>query len=339
MSVHRDLTPLRAARFLRIVQRKRSIVILTHNTPDPDAIAGALGLEHLVRQRTHGRTRCVVAYGGAIGRAENKAMIRALGIDIFPAELLDFGTFDLAILVDCRQGTENTALPPRFTPFIEFDHHLESAGRSRALFADIRTSYGAVSTIVTEYLRHARLRVPHTLATALLYGIKVDTLHFTRLAGPRDMDAYLYLFPRADKKLLAEIETPSRSRGYFACYRNAVDQARVHGPAVIVDMGEVAASEIVAEMADAFQRVAGTAYSLVMGRSDGALVLSLRTTDAKGNVGREVKALVIPHGTAGGHAVMAGGKIPLLSTKPADEYRAHAARISRQLIASLGLPA
>src|SRR5207344_3648453 len=55
------------------------------------------------------------------------------------------------------------------------DHHPKRTN-FKARFADLRTGYGATSTIFTEYLRAAAIEPTQRLATALLYGIKTDTL-------------------------------------------------------------------------------------------------------------------------------------------------------------------
>ena len=53
-------------------------LVLTHDNPDPDAIAAAAGLSLLLRE-AFGRP-VTTAYGGIIGRAENREMVKVLGI-------------------------------------------------------------------------------------------------------------------------------------------------------------------------------------------------------------------------------------------------------------------
>ena len=45
-------------------------------------------------------------------------------------------------------------------------------------FLDIRPEYGATASIMTEYLRSAKIRPSKNLATALVYAIRVDTRNF-----------------------------------------------------------------------------------------------------------------------------------------------------------------
>ena len=65
-------------------------------------------------------------------------------------------------------------------PFdIVIDHH-PCAGDITADFVDVREQYGATSTMMTEYLRGAKITPSQKLATALFYGIKTDTDNFVR---------------------------------------------------------------------------------------------------------------------------------------------------------------
>ena len=73
------------------------------------------------------------------------------------------------------------------------DHH--PLTQLNADFTDIRPRYGATTSIMTEYLRMAKIKPSMKLATSLFYGIKTDTSNFERQALPEDMKAFQYLFP------------------------------------------------------------------------------------------------------------------------------------------------
>jgi len=51
-----------------------------------------------------------------------------------------------------------------------------------AEYIDIRPNIGATATIMTKYLQELEIPIKTELATALLYGIKVDTDDFRRNA-------------------------------------------------------------------------------------------------------------------------------------------------------------
>ena len=77
-----QLTEINARRLLDFLSKKRKslspLLILTHDYPDPDALAAAMALSYLAQQYFKISTR--IAYGGVIGRSENRAMVRILKI-------------------------------------------------------------------------------------------------------------------------------------------------------------------------------------------------------------------------------------------------------------------
>src|SRR5690554_2469474 len=77
----------RAARLVDLASQRRRALILTHDNPDPDSMAAALALAQIFDQRA--KLASTIAYGGIIGRAENRAMIRTLRIPIVPLQRID----------------------------------------------------------------------------------------------------------------------------------------------------------------------------------------------------------------------------------------------------------
>src|SRR5262245_60926773 len=65
----------------------RRPLVLTHRTPDPDALGAMFGLELLLR-RGFG-LEAEIAATGRISRAENVAMLRELELSFIDAERLD----------------------------------------------------------------------------------------------------------------------------------------------------------------------------------------------------------------------------------------------------------
>jgi nanoRNase/pAp phosphatase (c-di-AMP/oligoRNAs hydrolase) len=74
-------------------------------------------------------------------------------------------------------------------------------------------------------------------------------------------------------------------------------------------MREVAFPEVIAEMADFLIQLQDIETVLSMGEYNNELILSLRTTRFDLNAGEMIKRIVEGRGTAGGHGMMAGGKI------------------------------
>src|SRR5207244_3516570 len=169
--------------------------------PAPAGIASALALRSLL-----GRTKAAapIATFGTITRPENRAMTRILDIDVEEIKGPAIDEYDMVAMVDAQ---------PSFfeEPFGEvdlvIDHHPEETP-ARARLRDIRPSWGATSTIMTEYLRAADVKITQRLATALLYGIMTDTLHLERGAIKADLEAFAYLHQLANHAALRRIERP-----------------------------------------------------------------------------------------------------------------------------------
>ena len=302
----------RLARLLRLVRGGRRAVIAAQDRPDPDGMASAAALKHLLQHKT--RLDVVIAASGESGRAENRATLQLLGEPLEDLDALDLAAFDLRILVDTQPGFGNNSWPPHVPVHIVFDHHPRGQGIEPGQVADIRPDYGAASTIMTEYLRAAALEPPHQLATALLYGIKTDTQDLTRGASPADSEAFLYLYPRANHRLLAKIERERLPRTYFANLAHALLRCRLYDSVAICAFGPVESPDVLSEMADLFLRIEGVRWVLCHGIYDHQLHLSARTVLRRGTAGDVMNALLDGIGEGGGHDMMAGGQADL----PAD---------------------
>ena len=290
------------------------ILILPHNDPDPDAIAGAVALRHLLAQTLNIEGR--IGYQGIIGRAENKALIRYLGHPLRRLKDPDIHRAGAIALIDTQPGTGNNPLPPSRSPTIVFDHHPWHEETAAAAFADVRSDLGATSTILTEYLKTTGIELTPPLATALFYGIKTDTMGLGRGASPADAAAYFYLQPSIDVDALIEIERAQVPAEYFRSFDIALRAARVFDNVVIAYIGQMGYPDLVAEMADLLLRLEGIRWAICMGAYHGELVLSVRTRGRRGGAGGLAQNMVEGRGTAGGHGTMAGGHLPLAGEDP-----------------------
>jgi nanoRNase/pAp phosphatase (c-di-AMP/oligoRNAs hydrolase) len=288
----------------RVLKNCRRLLILAHDNPDPDSIAGAVALKHLVREQ-YG-IRSTVSYGGIVGRAENRAMLRLLKIRMTPAHRIHLRRYRHIALVDTQPKTGNNSLPPEMEPTVVIDHHpLRRA--TKAPLVDVRPGYGAVATILTEYLQESGCKVPTPLSTALFYAISSETQALGREAGEADTRAYLSLFTLANKKHLARIQRPSLPRSYFNVLNRSLLSAATYKNVVVARLGVVDVPELAAEVADLLVRLERITWSLCMAKHGDRLVLSIRTTNVKARAGRVIQRLVGRRGRAGGHSMMAGG--------------------------------
>ncbi len=304
----------RLRKLLAVARTHKRALILTHDNPDPDAVASACGLAFLLHECAG--VRAQAAYGGTVGRAENKAMIKVLHLPIIPVSRVE-GKHSLVGLVDTQPAVGNHSAP--LSAQVVIDHHPARPASQKCEFHDVGGPAGATSTLVTAYLRAANLVPSGTLATALFYGIKSDTRDLGREVDQLDVDCYNWLFPLVDKQALSKIEHPAVPARYFAAYHRAYEVARLHGDgsAVVVNLGEVYVPEIVPEVAEKLVSLEGLRWSLASGAHGGELYLSLRLNDKRVNAGQLVRAVCAPMGgSAGGHGAMAGARIPLLGREP-----------------------
>lgn len=327
-------TRTRLASLRQLVEERTSPgrwLVLTHDNPDPDSLASAAALSTLLRGRF--RRKVTTAYGGIVGRAENRQMVRTLGLRLSHVRHLSWGHYKHFALVDCQAGTGNNALPAELTPDVVLDHHPQRRTARKATFTDIRTAYGATATIATEYLAAAGVEIDRKLATALVYAIRTETQDFGREFSQFDRTVYDALYPEADLRALARIQTPPLSVDYFRSLHRAVSGLRSVSTLVVTHLGRIEQPDIVPEIADLVLRLEGKTWALATGAFGDRLYLSIRTTNPRGDAGRLMRRLLGRRGRGGGHGMTAGGWIRLGDADD-DGERLHL-QLSRRLAAYL----
>ena len=185
--------------------------------------------------------------------------------------------------------------------------------------------------MLTGYLQAAKLVPDRRIATALFYGIKSDTMGLARGAGEADVEAYLYLLPLTDTKVLAQIENAQVPLAYFRAFEHALERTFIYDDVVTCSLGPMDWPDLAAEMADFLLRWEGARWIVCMGVFDQNIVLSARTNDIEASAGRIVQAVVEGLGTGGGHELMAGGRVPLDGESPRDLVRELRHRFLQQL--------
>jgi nanoRNase/pAp phosphatase (c-di-AMP/oligoRNAs hydrolase) len=302
-----------AERLLAALGGSRRLVILTHNNPDPDALASACGLAAVMRQLAP-KCRVQIAYGGMVGRAENQTMMRYLPCKVVPFSRIRGRDKVAFALVATQPGAGNNSLPEGRIPVIVVDHHPPKSSTRELLkqtpFVDIRTSYGSCTTIVSEYLQCLEVPISASLATALVYGISSETQHLGREASPRDRQIYNDLVPLVNMKWLSRIEYSRRPRDYFSYIRRAIDHAFVYRQVIGTRLGMVENPDIVAEIADFLLLHERMSWSIVTALHEPNLIISIRAASDRSQAGKMVRSLVEKRGgTAGGHNQVAGGQL------------------------------
>jgi len=296
------------AEFAAAVRPARRVLVLTHDYPDPDALAAAHTVRTVCEERL--KAECAVAFGGHVGRAENRAMVRELALAHLAAEGLDFGAWERVVLVDTQPGGGNNRLPPDREADAVVDHHPKVERWREPRVAVVRPGYGASCTIAYEMLTSAGLEPSPRLATALFYGIQTDTQDLGRDVSRADVRSAVRLYPHIDHRALGAIRHPSLSVEEMRVISRALSDATRQGPAAVANLGEMPMREATAEMADLLVRLEGVTWALAYGRFADAVAFSLRASAAGGDAAELAVRLVRPDGSAGGHERTGGGSVP-----------------------------
>jgi nanoRNase/pAp phosphatase (c-di-AMP/oligoRNAs hydrolase) len=323
----------RLAGLLHALGGPAPLVILPHDNPDPDALASAAALKYIVKALLE--KEAVIALGGIVGRAENRAMLTYLHITLTPVAALALEHDTQVVLVDTQPGRSNNSLPRGRVPTAVIDHHPAYDRYPGVAFLDLREHYGATSTILTEYLQESRLEPESKIATALFYGITAETQDLGRESTPADIAAAHFLYPYANKRRLAKIENARVPQGYFRGFHDAIERASIHGRLIVSVLPEVQYPDMVAEVADFLLRLDSVEWACAIGTYGDKLQVSLRTTDRDANAG-DVLQQVLGSDSAGGHDMIAGGCVRVEGNGAA-AAAATAARIRERLLARLGL--
>ncbi|HVS03494.1 MAG TPA: DHHA1 domain-containing protein [Thermoanaerobaculia bacterium] len=326
------MSPTQEARFERlrdfVAERGRGRwLVLTHDNPDPDALASAVVLTRVLRAL---HQRATPAYGGIIGRAENREMVRTLQLKLSHVRHISWRGYQHFALVDTQPRTGNNQLPDEVVPEIVFDHHPRRVATKAVPFQDIRPRYGATATLAAEYLLASGRRVTHHEATALVYAIRTETRDFSREASGPDRRVHDQLLPKVRQSDLARIQYPRLPLSYFATLHQALERLEGADNLILSHLGEVAQPDIVPEIADLLLRLQGKTWSLCTGIYRDRIYLSVRTSNTRADAGRLMRRVVGHKGRGGGHGMTAGGWIESAS-EPAAQQRRLGERLARAL--------
>ncbi len=315
---------------------KNSLLIVMQNNPDPDAIAASCALKELAN-KTAG-INCSFAYGGAIGRAENRELAHYLGFKFHSFDEIRDKNFDLIALIDTQPATGNNPLPAEVTPDIIIDHHPARKASCSAAFTDIRKHYGDTSTILWEYLSAAQITPETPTATALLYGIRSDTQDLGRESTQADIEAMEALYPLANKRMLSQIQQGRVPSAYYQMLTTALANTELYEHCLICGIGDIDNPDMIGEVADLLLRHEEVDWAMCYGFYNDQLLISLRTQDKRLDAGNVVRNIVRRLGTGGGHATMAGGQISLHTDEQSAPQRARLERLVRErFLKSLGI--
>lgn len=300
-------TELRVEELRAVHAKAKKLLILLHDHPDPDSIASALALRTLLKRNK--QTAIIGHLGEKISRPENVAMIELLEIDLEALTHSKLKDFDSIALVDVQPTFFGDKQLPKVDTVI--DHH-PLVGSYEANFKEIRAQEGATSTILTKYLRAAQVDISERLATALLYGIKTDTITLNRDANPDDVEAFTFLYPLSNLALLRRIERAEVPPSEMKSMGQALADHWIKDDIFFVNVGRVDREYLIPKISDFGIQVKGMEWSVafgILGKTH--LIISVRNVGYVKSAGRLVRELFKDIGSAGGHRSAAKAVITL----------------------------
>ncbi|MCU4741794.1 DHH family phosphoesterase [Halobacteria archaeon AArc-m2/3/4] len=293
-----------------------TLAVVMHDNPDPDAIASAVALTDLAAAVDVEAQAC---YFGEISHQENRAMVNLLDLDLRNLSSEDsLGEYSAFALVDHSRPGVNDQLPPELHVDIVIDHH-PPRGPVPGEFVDLRENAGATSTVMTEYIERFGLDFPRRTATALLYGIRVDTNDFTREVSAIDFRAAATLLPAVDQSVLEQVEEPTVEGETLETIARAIKKRTQRGTVVVSSAGYITDRDSLPQAAEQLLNMEGVNTTLVYGFIDEMVFLSARSRASEIDLGETLRDAFDQIGSAGGHADMAGAQLEVGSLGGVDD--------------------
>lgn len=315
--------------FLDLIEKNKNKTfwIVTHDNPDPDAIASAFAIKVLLKFLG---VSSEIFYHGEID-FRNSAMQNVLKIPIkhISNKETDKQIDKFVIFVDCASSKQqNVSID--FEPNIAIDHHKTLPDNPNTLF--IHEDIGSCSALITnliieiEKTKSNKIFDPDdndkisNLATALSIGIKTDTLDFTQeQTAEIDHEAYRFLIKLADKDKFKKIVNYELPPYVFESINVAWENRASKNPNFIAGLGFLDESRkgCISYLADLFMRLPGIQTALVYAVIGDQIICSGRTNSAAFDEQSLINA-VFGQGMGGGKEGMFGAKTEFDIFKPSD---------------------
>ena len=294
--------------FMNLVEicKGHTVYIQTHNFPDADALSSAYGLQKLLEKFDIASTLCSK---GDIDRVSTFKML-----DFFEIEMKEYNSIkenlkedDYIICVDSQKNAgniidmlgEEIACIDHHPTFVEVDY----------LYKEVEIT-GACASLIARHYKELNISPDENVATALLYGIKMDTLQFTRGVTLLDIQMFGYLFPYINQEKLRSLEINNIEFNDLKSYGYAIHNIEVFGTVGFAEIPFHCPDGLMGIISDFILALEEVEVAVIFSHRDGGLKFSVRSELPEVNAGILVKTALEGLGSGGGHATMAGGFVP-----------------------------
>ncbi len=292
----------RLKRFLSLFTGDSKVLVVIN--ADPDAIASAMAVRRLLRRKT---AEIVIAHFNKITRPDNLAMIEHTESGLVELHTVKKEEFNAFVIIDSQPDHNEHFSGFKFDAII--DHHPVSF--DNAPYVDIRSHYGACSTMMTEYLKTRKIKPSAKLASALMLGIKTDTADFTRGASLKDIRAFQYLYRFADNNIVRKVERATLTQEDLDFLGRAIKHRKIVNNRVFFHAGDISKPDELVVVADFFQTLSKVNWSIISGIYEEKLIIVIRNDGLRKGAGNTAKEAFSMFGSAGGHKTMARAELEL----------------------------
>ena len=302
--------------------KDKRVFIQTHNFPDPDAIGAGFGLQGILK--SYG-IDSILCYVGQIDRINTKKMTELCSINIYSEDEtpLEMREFDPVICIDSQKGGGNIKdLPGDEIACI--DHH-PLIENNDYIYRDVRKA-GSCATLITQYYEELSIDPDENVATALLYGLKIDTMNFTRGVTQADIKAFSYLLDRASQDIIESLTMNSMEFADLQAYGAAIESIYVYDRVGFAGIPFACPDAQIGMVADFILSLDEVDVAVVYAHRRDGIKFSARSEVVKVNAGRLIAEALKDIGSGGGHSFMAGGFIPAENVEKLGSFKDDAIR-------------
>lgn len=290
----------------------KPVAILLQHSPDPDCLGAARGFAVLL-QEVYGLSSKIYHYG-EVSHPQNRSMINVLHIELFNGDDFNLEEHSRTVVLDTDLSSTGFNKRGLQSVDVRIDHHSMDRDEDPQL-KDVRLTVGSTCSIVWQYLKEfgVDLKEHADVATALVLGIKTDTMDFTSTnTSELDMEAFRNLLPFVDKVALAKLTKYMLPKIQFETESKAFAAKEIRETVLISSIGETNEHnrDIISTIADRFARMDGISTVVILGVIDAHLVASVRSEDTRINLSKFVSE-VFGKKFSGAKEGAGGARVPL----------------------------
>jgi nanoRNase/pAp phosphatase (c-di-AMP/oligoRNAs hydrolase) len=301
------------------LQPGAKVAIVTHDTPDPDAIGAALACQWIFRRKFQAES--TIFCKGSVSHPQNKTVVNLLNIDLHKLGDDDLSSFALRIVVDATPATwSRTGESGKIAFDAYFDHHPKATVPPKwSGHADYRHA-GSACAIMRSVMRELGMEFnadnedDQIIATAMVVGIRTDTEEMSvDDTSEIDLLALAELHPFVTQKILRQIIRYPVPKLWYELRKKAEEEAASEGSALVTGLGFLTqeSRDALAWVADDLERRDGVDTCVAFGIIEDRIVGVVRCSNPTLELNDFVRRVFGEDSVGGGKRGKAAATAPL----------------------------